>query len=78
MQYKKFREELQRLLEIKGKPQAELNIDTSLTGLDSLAVTELCVAGEEHLKIELSYDEIRKLKTFGELQELISEKGFGP
>lgn len=46
--------------------------EVSLSGLDSLAVTEICVLAEEHLQISLAFDEVRKMKTVADLIERIN------
>lgn len=51
-----------------------LTPDTDISCLDSLGVTETCVLLEEHLSMEIGYDEVRALKTYGELTELINRK----
>ena len=68
-----FEEEVKRLLNIHRKVD-ELDTDTSLVALDSLTVTELCVLAEEHHGIELEFGEVKKAKTYGELDALILSK----
>lgn len=77
MGYREFTGELQKLLFIK-EPRQELRPETSLKGMDSLAITELCVLAEEELGIALGYQETRDLEKFSDLQDLLSEKGLGP
>ncbi len=66
-----FREEVKRVLEIKG-PVEELVSSSDISKLDSLGIVEVITLVEENHNITLTFEEIRKMKTYGELTERIA------
>ena len=70
-----FKSALKALLNIGRKPRLELiNDNTSLAGMDSLSITELCILVEEHFCVPVEFAEAKQLKTYGALCELIDLK----
>lgn len=68
-----FENEFARLMS-KSYKVPTLGPDTSLKVLDSLGITEACVLAEDHLGIELGFDEFKSLETYGQLFKLLNEK----
>ncbi len=78
MAYKDFCEELRRIVSMGDEKIAEVLPETSLEGVDSLGQTEICVIAEEHLGVAVDFSEVKACKTYGDLQDLLSSKGYGP
>ena len=65
----KFETEIMRILEV-----TELSTETSIENVDSLSRAELCMAVEAELGIELTNAELVKMKTYGEIVDLMLRK----
>lgn len=50
--------------QIKAEDSAELS------GLDSMAITELCVIAEEELGMSITYEDLKKVNTYGDFMKL--------
>lgn len=68
-----FEREFARLLQTNYKVKA-LEVDTDISFLDSLAIAETIVLGEENLGITLEFSEVRRMKTYAGLLAVIIEK----
>lgn len=72
--WESFRSEVMKLIAINSPANTALE---SLLGLDSLALTEVCVLAEEELLLELSFDEVKKVRNLSGLRELVEAKRKG-
>lgn len=52
-----------------------LEISYEAGNLDSMGITEICFLIEDHFNIEISFDDIKGVKTYGNLREMIRKKG---
>lgn len=68
-----FAAEMKKLLSIGGRKVIVLFDDIRLE-MDSLTITEVCVVAEEELNVQLTFGEVRSLKTYGELRVLLEAK----
>lgn len=73
MNWKAFEEEISRVLRTSYRVP-ELKDETAFDGVDSLGIVEFVQAAEEHLGVELGFDEIRKCDTYADLKKLIEGK----
>ena len=69
-----FEAELLKLLRIHRKDLTAVTAETSIEGMDSLSITELCVLAEEELDVALEFKQVKPLKTYGELLALLAGK----
>lgn len=76
MSYPVFEQEVLKLTQSIDPKVKDLQQSTKLGEiLDSLACVEIIQCAQEELGIELTFEEVRGAKTYGDLCDLLEEKG---
>lgn len=70
MTFEELKDEIRKLAGAE-----KLTNDTSFEEIDSLGLTEIVSLADEYFGIEISYPEIDAMKTFGELESLLHDRG---